>query len=163
MPNLGSISQTFHFFRNSQLYLIEAQELCYIWDHMKHFPFWALHRLAKMMNYSEIVFDLVYYIWFCTILISVLAGLATKPSIIIQHYLNVAKGALFISFLFSLFSPDKLHWDLFKLDRTLGGALGNIHLHFWTTSLGSQVPFGKKINNECDSFTLPVESWICRI
>lgn len=127
---------------------------------MKHFSFWTLHKAGKMM-YSEIAFDLrVFYPCFCTILINKLAGLATKLYII-QHYLNAVKELILCIFLISLFSSKELYWTTFRLDRIAGGPLRYIHLHFWTTSLGSQVHYEKKVNSEI--LSLYCWSWIWRI
>lgn len=151
--------------------ILKAHEGLHLWAtillHVKAYETPPILSTAQAGKNDELFWNSIwlrlYHIWFCTILISVLAGLATKPSIIIQHYLNVTRGAHFVSFLVFLFSPDKLHQAAFKFGRTAGGALVNIRLHFWTTSLGSQVTYGRKMNSECDSFTLPVESCICRI
>lgn len=81
--------------------------------HLRAYETSPILSIAQSGKNDELFWDSIwlrlYYIWFCTILISVLAGLATKPSIIIQHYLNVAKGARFISFPVFLFFPDELH------------------------------------------------------
>lgn len=67
---------------------------------------------------------------------------------IIQHYLNAVKELILCIFLISLFSSNELYQTTFKLDRVAGRPLRYIHLHFWTTSLGSQMPYGKKMNSE---------------
>lgn len=154
MPNLGWISQTFYFSWISVIFKVQ-EKLYYIWDHKKHFPCWALHKTGKDDEvFWNSIWLRVYHIWFCTVLISVLAGLATLSTIIQQ----CRRRSSFISFSCFLFSPlVNCTGLLLSYPRR---QVGHIHIHFRTTSLDHSYLLEKK--KECDSFTL-LERWICRM
>lgn len=128
---------------------------------MKHFSFWTLHKAGK----NDVFWNSV---WLKSLLPLLLYNidqqtcwLSNKTLYIIQHYLNAVKELILCIFLISLFSSKELYWTTFRLDRIAGGPLRYIHLHFWTTSLGSQVHYEKKVN--CEILSLYCWSWIWRI